>query len=173
MISQGIKYLGVIPSIDDLRGYIANTYLRYEEQPAQQPTNPEPQQPTNNGEIFKIDGTQFVAVPSVKVSDIKAKYANAVVKSGDTVLANDKLIGTGNVITIDDKTYTVVKLGDINGDGEIKSLDYMKIKNHIVGTKVLDGIYAKAADVSGDGKISSLDYMKIKNQIMGTSKISL
>ena len=54
-----------------------------------------------------------------------------------------------------------------------KSLDYMKVKNHITGTNVLSGVYSRAADVSGDGKISSLDYMKIKNQIMGTSKISL
>ena len=159
-----------------LEGYIANTYLQYEEpKPAQpKPEEPKPAENTNtNTAKIKVDGTNILTVPDAKVSDIKAVYSNAVCKCGDTVMANDAILGTGNTVTVGDKKYTVVKLGDINGDGVIKSLDYMKIKNHIVGTNKLEGAYLRAADVSGDGKVSSLDYMKVKNQIMGTTKISL
>ena len=30
--------------------------------------------------------------------------------------------------------YTVVIKGDVNGDGEIYATDYVKVKNHIMGT---------------------------------------
>ena len=68
----------------------------------------------------------------------------------------------------DSQTYLV---GDVNGDGKVSSLDYIKIKNHIMGTNKLTGSPLTRADVNGDGKVSSLDYIKIKNHIMGTNKL--
>lgn len=61
--------------------------------------------------------------------------------------------------------------GDVNGDGKVSSLDYIKIKNHIMGTNKLTGSALTRADVNDDGKVSSLDYIKIKNHIMGTNKL--
>ena len=61
--------------------------------------------------------------------------------------------------------------GDVNGDGQITSLDYIKIKNHIMETKVLSGGELDRADVNKDGSITSLDYIKIKNHIMGTNPL--
>lgn len=88
------------------------------------------------------------------------------------------LIGTGMTIAIYDDTNTligtvpIVIKGDANGDGIIKATDYMKIKNHIMGTgDKLTGAYNKAADVNGDSVVKATDYMKIKNHIMGVSKI--
>ncbi|MBR3308874.1 MAG: dockerin type I repeat-containing protein, partial [Lachnospiraceae bacterium] len=58
--------------------------------------------------------------------------------------------------------------GDANGDGKISALDYVAVKNHIMGTKTItDNAKLKAADANGDGKISALDYVRIKNMIMG------
>ncbi|MBO4835961.1 MAG: hypothetical protein J5483_07590 [Lachnospiraceae bacterium] len=58
--------------------------------------------------------------------------------------------------------------GDANGDGKISALDYVTVKNHIMGTKTItDTDKLKAADANGDGKISALDYVRIKNMIMG------
>ncbi len=62
-------------------------------------------------------------------------------------------------------------LGDPSGDGKITSLDYMMIKNYIMGLTSITGKNLLAADVSKDGKITSLDYMMIKNHIMGTYTI--
>ena len=59
-------------------------------------------------------------------------------------------------------------VGDANGDGKISALDYVTVKNHIVGTKTItDKDKLKAADANEDGKISALDYVRIKNMIMG------
>lgn len=58
--------------------------------------------------------------------------------------------------------------GDANGDGKISAMDYVAVKNHIMGTKTItDSAKLKAADANGDGKISALDYVRIKNMILG------
>ncbi len=58
--------------------------------------------------------------------------------------------------------------GDANGDGKISALDYVAVKNHILGKKTItDADKLKAADANGDGKISALDYVRIKNTILG------
>ena len=58
--------------------------------------------------------------------------------------------------------------GDANGDGKVSALDYVAVKNHIMGTKTItDSAKLKAADANGDGKISALDYVRIKNMILG------
>ena len=69
--------------------------------------------------------------------------------------------------------YTIVKLGDINGDGKITPADYVKIKNHIMQTNTLGDLYKKAAAVNGDENITPADYVKVKNHIMNGSNISL
>ena len=70
-------------------------------------------------------------------------------------------------------SYTMVVLGDVNGDGEVKSTDYMKIKNYIMGETELSDIQKLAADVNNDEQVKSTDYMKIKSYIMGDSGISV
>ena len=157
-----------------LEGYIANTYLRYEENKPAEQKPAEPSNNTNTGTAgIKLDGNNIIVTPDTKVSDIKANYQNAVCKIGNTVMTDAAILGTGNTVTIGDKTYTVVKLGDVNGDGVIKATDYMKIKNYIMGISKLNDAELKAADVNKDGEIKATDYMKIKNYIMGVSKIEL
>ena len=75
-------------------------------------------------------------------------------------------IATGDKITINDTTYTVVINGDVDGDGDLSAVDYVKIKNHIMGTTKLSGAYQSAADYDNDIEITAVDYVKIKNYIM-------
>ena len=85
---------------------------------------------------------------------------------------NDLLVKTGEYIQLvinDSKTqeYMLCVLADVNGDGKISALDYVKIKNHIMKTNVISSDIALiAADANDDGKISALDYVRIKNYIM-------
>lgn len=78
--------------------------------------------------------------------------------------------GTGIFDSTDGSTSSYV-LGDPSGDGKITSLDYILVKNHIMGTSKLTGDSLLAADCSGDGSVTSLDYIQIKNHIMGVSTI--
>lgn len=89
--------------------------------------------------------------------------------SGNVIDINSKII-TGNVIN---STYKIVLLGDINGDGDITPSDYMKIKNHIMGSGTIENTWIDCADINMDKTITPSDYMKVKNHIMEISKIEL
>ena len=73
----------------------------------------------------------------------------------------------GNNVFIE---YTNVVRGDVNGDGTISALDYVKVKNHIMKSSIIsdDGMLL-AADANLDSGISALDYVRIKNIILGGS----
>ena len=111
-----------IVTADGLEGYIANTYLRYE---GDTTVNDGEVVTNSNNNSFKIETSSVVAEPNTKVSDIKAKYSNAtIVKADGTVLGDGDLIGTGSVISVGEARYTVVKMGDTNGDGIADAIDF-------------------------------------------------
>lgn len=111
---------------------------------------------------YKIEENQIKVMPTTLITDIP----------GATLIG--EIFGTGKKIKIEDKEYTIVMIGDVNGDGKISPADYVKIKNNIMGTNYLGEIaFERAADANGDGKISPVDYVKVKNHIMEVSRISL
>ena len=129
---------------DGTQGYVSSVYFEKE---------PEVK--------YKIDGTFVKVNPDTKITEIP-----------EAVLTGE-IFGTGAKIKIGETEYTLVMLGDVNGDGLVKSKDYMMIKNYIMGTLELSEAEKKAADVNKDGEIKSKDYMMIKNHIMNISTISL
>ena len=129
---------------DGTQGYVSSAYLTIE--PVVE---------------YKIQDTYIYITPDTTTADIPNCILNGVV------------FGTGAKLAIDDKEYTVVMLGDVSGDGEVKSKDYMMIKNYIMGTLKLNDTEKLAADLSKDGEIKSKDYMMIKNHIMQISRITL
>ena len=69
-------------------------------------------------------------------------------------------------------TTTSYPRGDVDGSGTVSAVDYVVIKNHIMGKATLSGDKLSRADVNGDGSVSAVDYVLIKNHIMGVSKLS-
>lgn len=112
-------------------------------------------------EKYKIDGENIIIAPNTAITDIPK-----------ATLIGD-VLGTGAKVKVEDKEYTLVVLGDVNGDGKITPADYVRIKNDIMETTPLEGIYKIGADVNRDGKITPADYVRVKNHIMDTAKISL
>lgn len=101
---------------------------------------------------------------------------SSIIKSNNNILKDNDLIRTNMTITYTDdegnvQIYNTSVLGDVNGDGNINALDYVKIKNHIMNTKKITGdVFILSADYNNDGKISALDYVRIKNYIMNGGK---
>lgn len=119
----------------------------------------------NNVKWYKIQSDMPIVSGRNSVTYAQTyNYTNdyAYVKASLVTLGNT---GTG---TSDSSDYV---LGDPSGDGLITALDYIKVRNHIMGTALLTGNELLAADTSGDGNITALDYIQIRNHIMGTAMI--
>lgn len=113
-------------------------------------------------------------VISGKITNVYSKASIAIKNSNGSI--NTSSLKTGDTVTVtignETKNYTTVIYGDVNGDGSINAVDYVRIKNYIMGRTNLSGSYKEAADASKDGKVNAVDYVKIKNYIMGKTTIS-
>ena len=82
------------------------------------------------------------------------------------------VVGQGSSYSLENPTasfryYQPYTLGDVNGDGEIDSLDALDILQHAVGKTPLTGTKLLAADVNGDKEIDSLDALAILQYAVG------
>ncbi len=119
---------------------------------------------------FKLDDSNLICEPATTIEAIKEKYTDKtiIVKKADGTAVTTGNVGTGYTITIGDKKYTAIKLGDIDGDGTIDTLDSLKALKQFVGTEKLNGVYKEAADINKDGVIDTLDSLKmLKNFATG------
>lgn len=105
-----------------------------------------------------------------KFEGLSLNYTYTVHDNAGNVVETTK-VRTGDYIEIitNNKTYIfyMVLKGDVNGDGDVAPIDYVKIKNHIMEEKMIVGdVYKLAADYNDDTGITPLDYVKVKNHIM-------
>lgn len=88
------------------------------------------------------------------------------------VLLANMFIGTGsmNVIALETDSMNVmppkppVILGDVDGDGEVTSIDCAYVKRAVLSISNVDPIFV---DVNRDGKLDSLDYALMKRFVLG------
>ncbi len=106
------------------------------------------------------------ALMSIKLlgADGSAKESGSVMKTGDIVRVYDR---NGGLYF----EGTVLLYGDVNGDGLLRMSDLIKIRNHVLGDKMLEGIYLEAADCNHDGNIRMSDLIKVRNEVLGTGTI--
>ena len=67
----------------------------------------------------------------------------------------------------EEKEYTIVVAGDINGDGKVTTQDMLIMKKTIIALNKLTGAYYEAADLDGDGHIRVKDMLRLKKIIIG------
>ena len=127
---------------------------------------------TGKNNDFKVEGTNVITEPNTTAEKIKEKYSNAVIKKDGQEIKSG-FVGTGFTVTVDGTVYTIIKKGDINGDGQVKANDYVLIKNSIMGSSNLEGTSKSGADVNGDGQVKANDYVLIKNFIMNPDSNSI
>lgn len=116
---------------------------------------------------FAADEPAYMeAIGGLNKTDFLCKYA----MTGSVEPATGDFVGTGSTLTRDGQDYNVIVRGDINGDGQIKSVDYLRIKKYFTG-QPLEGIELMAADVNCDNDIKSVDYLKIKSYLKGAAEL--
>ncbi|MBQ7646575.1 MAG: hypothetical protein IJS94_04825 [Clostridia bacterium] len=79
-------------------------------------------------------------------------------------------IGTGFTVSAGNIPISVIIVkGDIDGDGNIGTTDYLLIKSQFLKVRILSVESVKAADTDSNGNIDSTDYLRVKRFIlMGT-----
>ncbi len=131
---------------------------------------------TNDGTY--IYGYQLGTDITKIIKSITDKENKATVKYYDKDNKEKKtgIVASGDKINIktdrEEKQYTLIIYGDVNGDGKIAASDYVMIKNHIMDTKKLTSYELISADVNRDNKIAASDYVMIKNHIMDVKPIT-
>ena len=134
---------------------------------------------------YKVSGSKQVSgiTLGTKVSDfvknlnIVGGYAQVKNASGANK-QNSAVVATGDTVSIyyDNGTqyakWTVLIYGDANGDGKIDNSDRVKIRNHVLGTSKLSGVYLVAADINKDRQVNNSDRVKVRNHVLGTSLIN-
>ena len=95
----------------------------------------------------------FTDCPSVTIYGYSSSYAETFAKQNAI-----------NFTALPDFIY-----GDVDGDGQVTSLDFALVKRYLLGTTdTFTYEYGKeAADVDGDGQISSIDFAMIKSYLLG------
>lgn len=126
-----------------------------------------------SGDGFEAIASEITCEPSVTVANILKTSPKAIIYNNKGQKVTSGNVGTGFTVKLDDKKYTVVKLGDTNGDGKISSADYVRVKNELRNKVSLTDGQDLAADVNNDGKISSADYVRIKNYLRGKASIDI
>lgn len=149
-----------------VKGYVANRYLTSANGNG------------NSSSIAKIENTYIITVPNTKISDIAQELSitSYEVKNGSGQVVNaENNAATTYVLNNKNanKYYTIVTLGDANGDGTINSGDLFAVKKHLLGTALSTESAKKSADANRDGTINSGDLFAIKAHLLDSKKISL
>lgn len=102
-------------------------------------------------------------------------YLKLTTADGEPV-PEDKSVGTGMKLSLvvageTKDTLTLVVTGDLNGDGGLTLTDFVLLKSHLLGTRVLSGAYREAADLTGDGEVTLTDFIRYKSFLLGVSEI--
>ena len=123
------------------------------------------------GYELNTDASKIIKSITDKESKATVTYSNK-----DNQEKKSGIIASGDKIKIktprEEKSYTIVIYGDVNGDGKIAATDYVAIKNHIMDIKKLSDFELLCADVNHDKKVAATDYVAIKNHIMDIKKIT-
>ena len=133
------------------------------------------QTPTTNSDGIKLDekNKTITIIPTKTIEEIKKKLGTKEVSILDINGRETETIATGVTIKTEDKTYTIIKMGDVTGDGKVNSKDAITILRYYVDLEKIEGNYLKASDVTNDEKTNSKDAIKILRYFVDLETIDL
>ena len=151
---------------------------------------------TVTGTITINENTATYEIKNYTVDETK-KYINKIITGTDlTTFKSNIILGPGYTVSVDTKTvngkkllytggktkimhgttvvkeYTNIVIGDTNGDGLTNSADLLRLRQHLLGTKLLTGVYFIASDINYDNTINSADLLRVRQHLLGTKYIN-
>lgn len=93
-------------------------------------------------------------------------YTMKVMKNNHVTREYTVTVSTENVT----QDVEIWLLGDVNGDGKVTTIDFVRVNSHARGVTLLSDYELKCADVVGtDGKVTTADAIRINAHAKGTS----
>lgn len=122
------------------------------------------------GGITTDNLTKLISMTADNAEAVEYTYKNTskgYVVNGSTLVASAVNYDYAQTVT---KSYTIILLGDVNGNGQVDAADASLIACHVSGAAILSGNALLAADANGDGSVSSADAQFIcKKYVKGNS----
>ena len=127
-----------------------------------------------SGDGYEAIASEITCEPSVTVANILKTSPKAIIYNNKGQKVTSGNVGTGFTVKLDDKKYTVVKLGDTTGNGKVDSADLLAVQRHLIGKiKLTDSYLLEAADTTGNGKVDSADLLSIQRELLGKVHIKI
>ena len=114
--------------------------------------------------ISKISPLTTVAVFK---QNVETKQEIVVTDKSGNILKENDFIGTNTKIKVGSLEYTLIVIGDTNGDTKADLQDILQINKHRLNKTNLKGTSLIAADVNQDGKVDLKDILQINKYRLG------
>lgn len=117
-----------------------------------------------NKYIYRIplNATAYEVLSNVIGADTCKIY-----NSSNEEITGNEIISTNMKISINNKIYTLITIGDINGDGKISITDLVKLKLFSINILTPNKIEKIASDINNDEKITITDIVKLNLMLLG------
>lgn len=121
----------------------------------------------SRNETYKVNSDGYITGidSGTTITDFKKHFSNEVIiydRDGNKITSGK--IKTGYRAVISDVIYEISVLGDITGEGNVKSNDVSALMSYFVNKSDLNGVYFKSADFNNDGSIDNKDLVRIARQ---------
>ena len=130
------------------------------------PNNPATVELLQNGAV-KYTATIAKTTASYSIAGVlPGTYTMKVMKQNHVTREYTVTVGSSNVV----QDVKIHLKGDINGDGKVTTIDFVRVNSHARGVTLLSGYELKCADVVGtDGKVTTADAIRVNAHAKGTS----
>ena len=165
--TNGIQW-DKVKTFDGLVGYVSAEYLELVAKKQIEQTAMDKVTIDESQKLVKCE-------PNAKLSNLLAQNSGATLKDkdGNKITDTEKLLATGNMVTINGVEYKVAKLGDTSGDGIVDPRDSLRILRFSVGSYELKNEFFTAGDINKDGEVDSRDSLRILRYTVGSFNIEL
>ncbi len=122
---------------------------------------------TSNGKLYGLPEKSTAKT-------VSNAYYNTIVtvydKEGNALSGtSDKYIGTGFKVKLNGTLYDTVVMGDVDGDGQIRALDYIKVKRVYLGSLGdLSSLSKEALGITDGSKVRAIHYLLLRRAVIGT-----